>query len=188
MPRDGLLPLLNRIPQRARMALALGIGTRAAQAFRGEARIEALLDEALGLAWRWLGGEDIRADALNVYYERIVEIEMDEPEGSHAKNVLTAAGIAFGYLNAHAYEVDLKRGLIAAADFPGSMCEYGEERVEEVCEYAARVLGPAFDALYERLVANISARVADYSAQYPTQLSAQDMGPPFSRQQVEEGA
>ena len=177
MQVHDLMRFLTSTPQRGQIALALGLATRAAEAYRGDAGIEALLKETLDLAWRWLGGEDIRAAEIHVHYERIVDVEMATPAHTPARMALVAAGIAFGYLNARAYEIDVARGLVAPANFPGDMCEYGEERVEEVCEYAQGLLGPAFDGIYAGLVAGIAARVAGHSAQ--------EWGPALTRPQIE---
>jgi hypothetical protein len=183
MRAQELTRFIETTPNRGRLALGLAIATHVASVRQQELQsndppLLDLVNRAIGLAWKWLEGQDVRAAELYMLFDQVAIEEGNIVEGELAKEILVVVGYALGMLVTEAYVLDKKRGLVADPDIPGDLSDFTEKDLQVVCDTAEPLLGAAADAVFQRFIERIATRTAGHSAA--------DLGPDIPRRLLEE--
>jgi hypothetical protein len=131
-----LQQLEERLPVRARVALALTIADSTLGALAANHQASSAARAAMNDAWAWQRGEDVPAQRI---HDQCHAVDLMAQTATGAEQAaLSAVASALWYTDWNAYDEELLRGKTDDSSVPNDIAEGPEDVLDELCRYAAR--------------------------------------------------
>jgi len=147
---------LKNVPVRARVGFALAIAESVLVDLVPNTRAHGIARKALAEGWNWEMRGDIAA--LRIYDKYVDSLALESSRKmSDGENASFGATIsAMYYLMWHAFQEDLRIGMVSDGEIPNDMADVGEDVLDETCEYASR--SPAYNPSWTESLVDRLAR------------------------------